>query len=82
LSRADDVFDAGSDPAVCPVVVVVDDPAGVVAAGWGHGGDAAVAAITTDLAFGAEQVHRGAAGHDDVVAVTGPAAPATMTRRR
>ena len=35
FESGDDVFDAGSDPAVCAVVVVADDAAGVVAAGCG-----------------------------------------------
>lgn len=75
------MFNAGSEPAVCPVVVVVDDPAGVVAAGCGHHGHAAVAAVTKDLAIGAEQVRRGAAATMSSLRLPGQR-PATMTRRR
>jgi hypothetical protein len=48
LEPGDDVLDAGSDPAVCPVVVVVDDPAGVVASRGGDRSDAAVSAVAED----------------------------------
>ena len=43
-----DVLDACSDPAVRPIVVVVDDWAGVVASRGGDRGDAAVSAVTED----------------------------------
>jgi len=76
------VFNAGSEPAVCPVVVVVDDPAGVVAAGCGHHGHAAVAAVTKDLAIGAEQVRRGATATMTSLRLPGQQRPATTTRRR
>jgi hypothetical protein len=69
----DDVFDTGSDAAVRPVVVVVDDAAGVVATRCSDGGDAAVAAVAEDLSVAGEQVRDGCAGDDDVVAVAGPA---------
>lgn len=45
-------LNAGSDPAVYPVVVVADDPAGVVATPCGDRVDAAIAAITEDLDAG------------------------------
>lgn len=65
------MFDAGPDPAVLPVVLAADDPA--IRVVGGDRGDAAVAAVIKDLAIGAEQVHHGAAGVDDVIAVAGPA---------
>jgi hypothetical protein len=34
LESGDDVSDAGPDPAVRPVVVVADDPAGLFASRW------------------------------------------------
>ena len=55
-------------------MVSVDDPTGGVALWGGDRRDAAVAAVTEDLAIGAEQVCHGVASDDDVVAVTGPAA--------
>jgi hypothetical protein len=72
FESCDDVLDACSDPTVRPIVVVVDDSAGVVASRGGDRGDAAVSAVTendmtTDLSG------HGVAGHDDVVAVAGPA---------
>jgi hypothetical protein len=45
VRSGDDVFDAGCDPAVRPIVVIADDPAGVVASRCGDGVDAAVAAV-------------------------------------
>jgi hypothetical protein len=69
----DDVLDAGPDPAVHAVVVVVDDPADVVAARCGDGRDAAISAVAEDDTI-IEQLHHGVAGHDDVLAVAGPAA--------
>jgi hypothetical protein len=68
-----DVFDAGPDPTVRPVVLVVDDGARVVTSGGGDGGDAAVAPVAEDFVAG-EKVRDGCAGDDDVVAVAGPAA--------
>ena len=44
LEPGDDVFDAGPDPPVHPVVVIADDPAGVVASRGGDRRDGAVAA--------------------------------------
>ncbi len=68
----DDVLDAGADTAVLPVVGIVDDPAAVVALWADDDSDAAVSAIAQDdTVIG--QVHNGAAGDDDVVAVTWPA---------
>ena len=58
----------GPDPAVRLVVVVADDPAGVVAARCRDGCDAAVATVAEDLVAG-EQVCDGVAGDHDVVAV-------------
>jgi len=52
LEPGEDVFDAGSDPAVRPVVLVADDRAGVVAVRCGDGVDGAVAAVTEDLVAG------------------------------
>jgi hypothetical protein len=66
----DVVFDVGSDPAVCAVVVIANDPAGGSAWRCGDGGDAAVAAVAEDDSTG-EQLRHGVAGHDDVVVVTG-----------
>ena len=40
FEAGDDVFDAGADAAVFAVVVVVDDPSGVVALRAGDSGDA------------------------------------------
>jgi hypothetical protein len=40
FETGDDVLDAGADVAVFGVVVVVDDPAGVVVLWTGDGGDA------------------------------------------
>jgi hypothetical protein len=68
----DGVFDAGDDPAVYLVVVVADDQASGVAA-WGRDrGDAAVSVVADNSAT-IEQLHRGVADDDDVIAVTGPA---------
>ncbi len=69
----DDVLDAGPDPAVCAVMVIADDAAGLVAPGRGDCGDAAVAAVAGDVMVAGEQMRDGCAGDDDVVAVTGPA---------
>jgi hypothetical protein len=44
----EDVFDAGPDPPMDPVVVVMDDPLGSVPCGRCDGGDAAVAAVIED----------------------------------
>ena len=73
FESGDDVFDAGPDPAVRPVVVMADDPAGVIATRRSDRRDAAVAAVTEDLLPAVEEVRDGCAGDDDVVAVTGPA---------
>jgi hypothetical protein len=69
----DDVFDAGSDPAVSLVVVVADDPTVDSAARTGDRVDATVFAVAEDDTA-IEQLGHGVAGHDDVVAVGGPAA--------
>ena len=53
LGPGDDVFDAGSDPAVHPVVVISDDAAGVVAGWVGDSGDGAVSAVAGDDTTGA-----------------------------
>ncbi len=82
FDSGDDVFDAGADAPVLPVVVVADDAAGVVAAGAGDGGGAAVAAVTEDLVLAGEQVCGRCAGDDDVVAVTRPAAGRGVGVRR
>lgn len=75
LDPGDDMLDASADASVCPVVIVAHDPAGVVAAGAGDHGDAAVSAVTEDLVLAGEQVCDGCAGNDDIVAVAGPALP-------
>lgn len=72
LESGDDVFDACPDPMVRPMVVVVDDSAGVVASRVGDRADGAVSAVTEDD-MTIDQVGHGVAGHDDVVAVAGPA---------
>ena len=72
FESGDDVLDACPDPTVRPVVVVVDDPASVVRSRGGDRADAAVSAVTEDD-MTVEEVSHGMAGHDDVVAVTGPA---------
>ena len=72
FESCDDVLDACFDPAVRPIVVVVDDSAGVVASRVGDRGDAAVSAVTEDYTT-TDQVGQGMASHDDVVAVAGPA---------
>jgi hypothetical protein len=69
----DDVFDTCSDLAVCPVVVVADDPAGVVTLWTGDRGDAALATVAEDGLWAVEQLGDGGAGNDDVVGVAGPA---------
>ncbi|MDT5126033.1 MAG: hypothetical protein QOH54_1677 [Mycobacterium sp.] len=48
FEAGDDVLDGGADAAVFAVVIVVDDPAGVVALWTGAGGDAAVSAVAQD----------------------------------
>lgn len=53
------------------VVVVVDDRAAVVALWTGDGGDGAVSAVAQEETT-IEQLRRGVAGNDDVVAVTWP----------
>jgi hypothetical protein len=70
----DDVFDAGTGAAVFAVVVVVDDPAVGCSARTGDCVDAAVSAVAQDWPGAVEQMGDGVAGHDDVVAVAGPAA--------
>lgn len=70
----DDVFDAGADAAVFPILGVVDDAPGGVAGRYGAGVDAPVAAVAEDDALTGEQVRNGVAGQRDVVvAVAGPA---------
>jgi len=72
FESGDDVLGAGPDPAVRPVVVVVDDLASAVSSRGGDRADAAVSAVAEyDMAI--DQVSHGVAGHDDVVAVAGPA---------
>jgi hypothetical protein len=72
FEAGDDVLDAGADAAVFAVVVVVDDPAAVVALWTGDGGVGAVSAVAQDDTT-IEQRRHGVAGNDDVVAVTWPA---------
>ncbi len=71
FESGDYVFDAGPHPPVHPVVVVADDPAGVVATRCGDGGDAAVAAVAEDRSVAGEALD-GVAGDHDAVAVAGP----------
>jgi hypothetical protein len=48
----DDTLAAGPDPAICPVVVVTDDPAGVVTSRCADGGDAAAVTFAKGLEAG------------------------------
>lgn len=77
----DDVFDAGPDAAVCAVVVVADNAAGLVLS---RGGDRVMPRYrpsprTTRPRSRCATVWR---GHDDIVAVAWPHWPAARTRRR
>ncbi|MGA3256515.1 MAG: hypothetical protein ABSD32_20885, partial [Mycobacterium sp.] len=68
----DDVFDAGADTPVFPVVVVADDPAVSCSAWTGDRVDATVVAVAQDWPGAVKQMGDGAAGHDDIIAITGP----------
>lgn len=57
---------------VCPLVVVADDPAGLTTSRGGDRCDAGIPAVAEDDTT-IEELHHGVAGHDDIVAVTGPA---------
>jgi hypothetical protein len=81
FDSGDDVLDAGCDPAVCLVVVVVAYAAGVVASRGADRSDAAVSAVAEDYTA-IEHMHDGVAGHDDVVAVGCPALAGDEHRRR
>jgi hypothetical protein len=72
---------ADADEAVFAVVVVVDDPAGVVALWTSDGGDGAVSAVAQDDTT-IEQLRHGVAGNDDVVAVYLASTGQRITRRR
>ena len=52
FESCDDVFDAGPDPAVGPVVVIADYPISRVGSWRGDRWDAAVAAVAKDLVAG------------------------------
>lgn len=62
FEAGEDVFDAGADAPVSAVVLVTDDAAGVVAAGPGDGGDAAISAVAEDDSVAAEYGVRGCGG--------------------
>jgi len=72
LEPGDDVLDAGSDAAACPVVVVAADGPGVVTSRGGDRCDGPVSAVAEDDTT-IEQMRHGVTGHDDIIAVSGPA---------
>jgi hypothetical protein len=72
FESGDDVFDTGPDTAMQSLVVVADDPTGLVWWWCGDRTDAAISTVAENDSGAVEQVGDGVWGDDDVVAVARP----------